>query len=132
MVGAALLAGTATADAQARGDRFFAIADANGDGRISQGEMAEARDRRFGRADVNGDGFIDQGEIDEVRARIQQRLDRTLPDRVARIDRDGDGRISRAEFSDRPFPAMRFDANGDGALDRGEFDAAREAWRGRR
>ncbi|MEO1775847.1 MAG: EF-hand domain-containing protein [Pseudomonadota bacterium] len=116
------------AGAQTRGDRFFDRMDANGDGLITQTELAEGRARRFERMDANGDGVISEDEIAKIRERVQRRMQRRA-DAMSKIDANGDGQITRDEIDNQPFRALRFDADGDGALSRSEFDAAAEARR---
>lgn len=48
------------------------------------------RDARFERLDINNDGYL---ETNEMRPRMQQRMNR--------LDTDGDGKISKDEFTNR-------------------------------
>lgn len=110
-------------------DRLFQMYDRDGDGRISTQEQAAVRSARFARADRNGDGFVDASERDalqdEVRSRAAGRRGGGPGDgdRLARLDADGDGRISQAEFERSANPMLdRADANGDGYVTRAELD----------
>jgi Ca2+-binding EF-hand superfamily protein len=97
---------------------------------------AEALRKRLRKMDENGDGKIQRSEFDGPPALFDQ-LDRdndgvltskdrsddapaprpsTLPARVRRLDRDGDGKIERKEFPGRSAVFSQLDKNGDGVL----------------
>lgn len=127
--------------AEAAADPAFAARfermDLNGDGFIDRADRelaaAQRRDAWFKAADTNGDGMLSRAEFDAA-DRMHAGRDghrhgphATRGDRMATLDKDGDGRISRAEAADSPL-AARFDsldANKDGFLDRDELKAAR-------
>lgn len=102
-------------------------ADADGDGRITKQEVSASRASAFDRLDTNRDGFLTMEDRqaagqggDGAKAKGQGRGMRGL-------DGDSDGKISRAEFVDRPFAGFdRLDANKDGVIDQTELGAARE------
>jgi Ca2+-binding EF-hand superfamily protein len=128
----------------------FARMDANGDGKVTLDEMKQAAEARmaekgrdgglsdrqaerieahFKRADANGDGAVTLEEMQAARkmhggkddAAHGGKSEDRHGDRFARLDTDGDGKISRAEFlagADRMFE--RLDRNGDGKIERGE------------
>ena len=81
----------AMARAAAAVERFFEANDADGDGAVSEAELAEAQDTRhaerreemaariFGRLDADGDGAISAEEFEEARGRMGERLGRGGP-----------------------------------------------------
>lgn len=100
-IGALAIAGTTSAQ-QTRG---LARADADGDSRISQAEFVSARTARLTLADANRDGQVTREEAQAARqAQRSERRDRMF----ARLDADGNGAISQAEFAaQRPERAGR-------------------------
>lgn len=72
-----------------------ARADRDGDGRISKAEFVDGRVARLTALDANGDGAVSADEMQAGReARRAQGADRVF----ARMDADGNGAITRAEF----------------------------------
>lgn len=150
---AALVAGTAIAQQQMPGDhggkphgwaRMLEKVDTNRDGAISVDEAMAAAKARFTKTDANNDGKITEQEAMAWREQHMGRMKAHAaggpgPDggpegwrgrgrggpggMVARLDRDGDGRLTRAEF-DAPFDRM--DTNRDGVVDAAEMQAARQ------
>ena len=123
-----VMGGGMIAQAQGSGDghgNHFAKIDTNGDGTLSQSELAAAQAARFAEIDTNQDGYLSTDEIrthHEAKrgARRAQRQERMMK----RIDTDGNGLISRAEFEARPKRGlMRADTNGDGAITPDEIEA---------
>lgn len=118
-----------------RGGRgqMFARLDTNGDGKVARAEF----DLPFDRLDANKDGFVDQAEMAAI----------PTPgaggglggggggggvgsgQRMMRLDRDGDGKLSRAEFG---LPFDRLDANKDGVIDTAEAQRLQAGLGGRR
>ena len=90
-IGTLALAGTANAQQRGPGR-----ADADRDGRISQAEFVSARTSRLTEADANGDGAVSREEAQA--ARQTQRAERR-GQMFARLDTDGNGSISPAEFA---------------------------------
>lgn len=95
---------------------MLARLDANGDGKLTGEEFAAP----FDRLDTNKDGFVDQAERAVIPAGGAAGGGGGA--RLVRLDRDGDGKISRAEYT---MPFTRLDANGDGVIDKAELDRLR-------
>jgi Ca2+-binding EF-hand superfamily protein len=139
------LAGSRKVKADARVITFFREYDVNKDGKLSRNELKVA----FDRADRNRDGLLDEDELVREGARLLPPDPKDLPaesprrpgrpapppDRrdgapdesvralLAKYDRDGDGRISRAEARGTPLERVfdRIDLNEDGFLTREEL-----------
>lgn len=113
LAAATLACGPALAQAPGGMSRFDR-ADANKDGKISKSEHEAARNRIFTAMDRNKDGAVDRTE---VRAFILARMQERRARRMKRIDPNGDGKITEAEFLARAKARFkRLDANKDGAL----------------
>jgi Ca2+-binding EF-hand superfamily protein len=105
--------------------KIFDSADTNGDGVITREEFHAARERMFIRLDRNGDGYIDK---DDMSGRLagRQKAQERLADLVTQLDKDGDGRVSKAEFVDGPTPLFdRADTDHNGVLSKEEVAAIR-------
>lgn len=107
------------ADRSGRADRAFAAMDADSDGMISRAEWDERRttrmDRREARAERRGRVGVDRGA---------NRMER----RMARIDSNGDGAVTRDEALAKATERFaRIDANRDGTVSTDERQAARAA-----
>ncbi len=91
--------------------------DRNGDNRVSMEEFP-GPDEHFTRIDLDGDGFINQNE-----ARQNPRPDGQggrVPGKFYEDDADGDGVVSRTEFSGPADHFEKLDLNGDGAIQESE------------
>ena len=129
--GAAVAAGGDGKHAGKRLDAMFERLDLNKDGAIDKGEIAASRETRFTTSDTNADGLLTEAEI---MAAAKGRAERRVKRMLSRLDRDGDGAISRVEYDkraskrgDRMFE--RLDANGDGKVTREEARTARREGR---
>lgn len=98
----------------------FRMADRDGSGRLEAGELPQLPAVEFARADRDHDGGLDLVEVirwkalDDARKQPGKRAEWREKFRAA--DKDGDGRITKAEF---PAPEMlfeRFDRDGDGQV----------------
>lgn len=142
---AATLAGTAlTGAAFARGGpdgdkraMIFQELDANGDGMITEAEMAASAEARFNEADANGDGNLTAEEmIAHAEQKFQENAGKRserMAERTARMiekrDTDGNGALSLEEMKAGPDRAARFfehlDTDGDGSVSLAEFEAGK-------
>ncbi len=105
------------------GDRMLQRLDLNCDGAISAGEAGAVRTVRFLRWDADGDGVITEAEM---AAAAQARVARRIAKKFARMDRNGDGRVERAEFDDRGAAQFaRLDTDGDDRVTLEEIRARR-------
>lgn len=106
-------------------EAMFDRADADGNGYVGKDELKASRERLFDRLDADRDGFATTEEMaaarDGARKRGARRMARfaeqraQMPspaERLAQLDGDRDGRLSRAEFVTGVNP--RFDALDDG------------------
>ncbi len=139
---ALLLGGAVPGAALAEGDApgtpklDFRTLDADGDGALTRDELERHRDAVFAATDADGDGVLSRDELVEaalrrVRARIEKRVDR----RLDRLDSDGDGVLSAAEYRRSDRLARRFariDRDRDGRITPDELLAAAERLRKRR
>jgi len=108
--------------------------DANGDGRLSREEVANAPrlSQQFDTIDANHDGFITVEEMQA--ARQAHHAGHGRGDGWKKWDANGDGRLSRDEVANAPRLSQQFDAidaNHDGFLTAEELQAARSQFAGR-
>jgi len=93
--------------------------DADQDGKITRQETAAARERLFERLDGNGDGMVDETEVKAARQAVIDRAtvaEARLSNQWKRMDKDGDGKVSAAEFQARSLVFELADRNGDGVV----------------
>lgn len=130
---------TQEADAKGDKRPAFGALDTDGNGAITATELrafGEARlAERFAQADANGDGVLTQAEMEAARdGRRAGRITRVL----ARLDQNGDDALSLTEMQatgrDRDEGRLfrRLDTDGDGAITEAEFNEARGAFQDRR
>ncbi len=113
----------ALAEGGGHGARMLRHLDLNHDGVITPDEAAAVRTVRFLRWDGDGDGAITEAEMLAV---AQARIARRIAKRFARMDRNGDGRIERAEFDERGAERFaRLDTDGDDRITLEEIRARR-------
>jgi hypothetical protein len=121
-----MMAARAVTQRQPDPTKIFDTADTNGDGVITREEFHAARERAFARLDRNGDGYIDKDDLSSRMAGRRNAQER-LTQLVAQLDKDGDGRVSKAEFVDGPTPLFdRADTDHNGELSREEVAAIKQ------
>lgn len=128
--------GDLAAGMQPRGAFFdFARIDADADGKVTQEELRAYRSAAVTGVDQNGDGLISETELTaDIAARMTARAAEMARARIAAKDVDGDGQLNVEEALARPMPVAMFgriDADGDGAISQAEFDAAAEQMKDR-
>jgi hypothetical protein len=121
---------------------MLGAADYDGNNTVTRAEVERLQREEFAFRDRNGDGYLDQSDASPIRQRSAAMRPEGVerPDRGGRrgagrerIDTNGDGRVSQAEFVGRDLRVFdRFDANGDDAVSPEEIDAAIAARRDRR
>ena len=126
-----LVATTSPASAQ----MGLARADANNDGAVSREEAMQARQKMFTRLDRNSDGQISADEIERARTRVEamaRMIESVIVLRSQRMDADGDGSLTQAEFMAENPMFDRIDRNGDGIASADEIAEVREKFQARR
>lgn len=110
-------------------DRIFDRIDADRDGVLTRAEVQAARNRMFDRLDADRDGALTAAEAEaarnQARARAAWRSARLAGmqgERLAALDRNRDGRVSRDEFVAGTGWFDRMDAGGRGVT-RAQFAA---------
>lgn len=115
----------------------FEELDLNGDGFVTEDDMAAHAAARFEAADSNGDGVLSTDELEAAALkRMQERAAGQAGKMIERRDANGDGVLSPDEMAPRKDRGARMferaDADGDGKISKAEFDAAREKMHERR
>ncbi len=115
--------GSGPARGENRAARLFEQFDTNGDGQITEAEIAAAREARFAEADTDGDGQLSVDELAaQAEARQADRMERRAARMLERLDTDGNGFVSAEEMASigegRRGGSMfdRLDANDDGVV----------------
>ncbi|HEY8926083.1 MAG TPA: EF-hand domain-containing protein [Polyangia bacterium] len=126
--------------AEAHGpDAMFKMMDANGDGKISAQEHADAAKKMFTKMDTNGDGKVTAAEMDAFHEHLMARKmhgdaskephksehgEMSSADKIKAIDTDHDGVLTADEHaagSKSMFEKM--DTDHDGFLSKAELEA---------
>lgn len=126
---------TAKARRDERRGRRFGRLDGDKDGKVTEADFMNRAKARFAKLDANKDGVLTQEELREARKargerrwkRRHARFHRAHQRRghrfgMRRVDADGDGKITKAEFTaagDKLF--ARLDRNKDGVIERAEL-----------
>lgn len=115
----------------------FEEMDLNGDGKVTAEEMAAMGQARFDKADANGDGFLDNDEMQaHVIEMAKERAAKVSERMIEHKDVDNDGKLSFEEMqpSEKRKGKMfsRMDTDGDGAISQAEFEEARAKMRDHR
>jgi Ca2+-binding EF-hand superfamily protein len=110
---------------------IFSRLDVDQDGTVTMAEMTAHKSAQFQKADRDGNGVVDATEIAAIRDRMDkfaETADAAGDLGLMRMDSDGDGALSLAEYTARAPIFVLMDGNGDGAVSRAEFDRARAAF----
>jgi len=92
--------------------------DKDRDGKVSRDEFT-GPPANFDRLDANKDGFITRNELPGAAAAGVGAPDRAmLRERLQAMDKDGDGKVSKDEFTGEPALFDRLDTNKDGVISR--------------
>ncbi len=109
-------------------ERLLDAYDTNGDGKLTQAEIDQARAGRFADFDTNGDGKL---SLEEYEALWMDAMRERMVDRFQSLDNDGDAAVTSEEFG-KPTRRIvqRMDRNEDGEISRDDFK--RKGHKGRR
>lgn len=124
ILAAGLAAGAALAEEDSpsgpHGAAMWDELDADGDGRVTLGEMTEHQRAMFAEADADGDGAISK---EEMKTHFQKRHGGMRAKRLG--DANGDGVVTRAEYDLRAAEHFdELDADHDGVISEEESAAA--------
>src|SRR5690606_3628161 len=106
-----------------RGGRLSAL-DADNDGAVTVDEMLARRAPVFDRIDTNSDGVIDAQEIN---AEVDLNVQYWAQAMMHRLDKDGDGKVSKEEFGTKDRRPRRAEGADDDDDKRGRRE---RGWRG--
>jgi Ca2+-binding EF-hand superfamily protein len=123
LLGSGALAGAALADHRGAprgfGPSWFDRLDADGDGRLTQAEIDDARRARLAEFDQDGDAQL---SLEEYQALWLAVMRERMVDQFQALDADGDGVVTVDEYL-VPYSRMvrRLDRNGDGEVTEDEL-----------
>ena len=109
----------------------FAAMDANADGQLTESEHSSAAARMFDTMDADGDGIVTAVEMDSASNALGASKQLSSADKIKVVDENRDGRLSRQEHVDGS-KAMyaKIDKDGSGSLSDAEFYAGHKAMLG--
>jgi Ca2+-binding EF-hand superfamily protein len=110
----------------------FKAADADGDGVVSAAEHAGAAKKMFDAMDRNRDGKVTAQEMDRAQPKVAgKKADQAAmrsADKIKLVDRDGDGALARTEHEQASKALFaKMDADGDGRVSEAEWKAGHAA-----
>lgn len=122
IVAVALTGGAVQAAGKAH-NKFMHMFDSNNDGKVTEAEFNAASTEHFKRMDADGNGSVN---MDEFKNYVQHRRVERREHKLARIDSNHDGVISKDEFIAYKMKRVekgfnRLDANHDGKVSKEEF-----------
>ena len=133
MRGRGVLTGDAQLPHRGFGRRLLTLlrgADANKDGVVMLDEVLAAADRRFATLDRNKDGTLDKADADALR---KETVDYRARRFIHRFGAGSDGKVTKEQFFAKARERFaRLDRDGDGTISRGERGGHRERGRHRR
>ncbi|MDZ4064396.1 MAG: EF-hand domain-containing protein, partial [Coriobacteriia bacterium] len=112
-------------------EKRFTELDADGDGKVTKAEAEAGHKTRFAAIDKNGNGVLEPEEIAAHREAKKAGGMGLREARILRMDLDGDGKITAAEFAQHHAGWFeRVDVNGDGVVTLEELRSQRPGKRG--
>lgn len=127
---AILIAGVTMADArrvEGAERAVFETLDIDGNGEVTQAEMATVRKARFDEMDTDNNGALTKAEL---AVRSEKRAERA----IKHLDANGDGQLTFAEMESRSRRDRLFDradSDNSGTVSKAEFEAVAKKMRGR-
>jgi Ca2+-binding EF-hand superfamily protein len=115
------------AHAQQRAEQMFARMDANKDGTLNEADRAAMKAKMFDRLDANHDGQVTKAEMTAAHSAREGKWEGRKGKRAA--DRPAMTDAQKAERHDAHF--AKIDTDGNGAISRAEFDAMKGMHGGR-
>lgn len=111
------------AQAQQRAEAMFARMDANKDGTVNEADRAARKAAMFDRLDANRDGSITKAEMATAHAARADKRDGRKAQRADTAAAKGPAMTDAQKAERRDAMFARIDTDGNGAVSRAEFDA---------